>query len=224
MKVLITQEALTLKKELLPYTTRNTDLSRVKNEVFPLTSLSQFDTVDHNPTEVSIKSPKIRISADFSEKYQKLKQAENYYPASMESMQSYTLPKYKVDYLKKKTNNFHPDKITLEEVKQIKSKFKKVTNLFNEEQKRKQRMLTKIQQMRENALAEQSEKVERFRFDFDDMTTKFGEKFVIDTRKKRLRERIAKFYLNKHKKYWEHSRSSMLSIPKKTKQIGRAHV
>ena len=221
MKVTITPEAFALQKELMQYTTRNKQLEKTKGSaVFPLTAVPNLGATTLLPsiksvTELQVKSPRIRISDAFANRYPKLPSA---LPKIRKVDNSQNELQTTKNYLKTKIELAFSKAKNVEEMRQAEINYRKLLNIHELQLKKWENVFARVRQARENEEASLAEKVEKFRIQFDDMTMKFEEQLLVDTRKRRLKERIARLYLHKYSKIWDNSRTTTLSLPTKVKR------
>eukprot|EP00826_Nyctotherus_ovalis_P021041 TRINITY_DN1671_c0_g1_i2.p1 TRINITY_DN1671_c0_g1~~TRINITY_DN1671_c0_g1_i2.p1 ORF type:complete len:209 (+),score=66.76 TRINITY_DN1671_c0_g1_i2:91-717(+) len=193
MKVTITPEAFPLRKELMQYTMRDESLEKVKNNTtFPLTAIPNSSTLPLLPavksvTGLRVKSPRIRVSDAFAVKYSTLNKLPSGIPETRRAEENTGELENTQSYLKSKMALALAKAKNAEEMRKAEINYRKLTNLHDLQLKRWENMFIKVKQMRDDAEAKQAEKVEKFRFQFDDMTMKFEEQLLVDTRKRRLK-------------------------------------
>ena len=221
MKVTLTKEGIDTIKELrrsgriVPLSPDN----ETKN-TFHLTSLKNLESSSKIPslksaTEVQVRKPRILISKDFEYKYP----VSAFNTQSTSNLQSSSEPFPELinhqSYMKNRLSIALERTSKESKIREIEDKYKKILDIHNMQLKKRQIMINKIKQMREDAEASRTEKVERFRFDFDDMTSRFEEQLLADTRKKRKKEMISKLCLNRYANIWRKNKILTLSIPKR---------
>ena len=98
----------------------------------------------------------------------------------------------------------------------IELKFRKLNEKYNLQMKQRKIMYDKISLHRMHTEADMTEKIEKFIYNFNDMTRKFEEQLLVDTRKVRMKDRVHRFYKNRYCKFWDKGRLDKLAIPRRT--------
>ena len=232
MKITLTEEG----KEICQSLERNFKLEPIvkstkKKNKFPITELNQYKSLPNIPlpslkngaTAVTVKMPRIRISKDFEVKYPlDNNTTKNSSFINIASEQPGNIPHETENiYVKHRLSAMMTKAKDIKELARINDNYKKIVGIHNTQLKRWENIRQNIDQSQIRAEAEMTEKVEKFRISFEDMIRKFEKELLINTSKKRKKERIGRFCLCKYNNIWDRARSTLLSVPKlkKTKYI-----
>eukprot|EP00826_Nyctotherus_ovalis_P038263 TRINITY_DN3576_c0_g2_i1.p1 TRINITY_DN3576_c0_g2~~TRINITY_DN3576_c0_g2_i1.p1 ORF type:complete len:236 (-),score=96.51 TRINITY_DN3576_c0_g2_i1:70-777(-) len=222
MKVTLTQEGLELSKELKQLSLELSQLA------LPKELSSRQANLTHNSlptlpkikgvTEVAVKAPRVRISKDFEARYPRLS-ATSYFASTERNLAN-------TDSLRCTTETFHPfiqqrlnkalqKTANVEEAAGVEVQFRKLMEKYNIQIKQRKAMEVRIEQRRRQEEMDKTERIEKFLVNFSEMTRKFEEQLLVDTRKVRKKARVQKVYQGKYNPFWSKGRLTELATARR---------
>ena len=171
-------------------------LSKTRQMFDTLRNLNNPQTISSKTSaEITVKSPRIRVSKDFVTKYPTPIPTNRYFgrEGSLEKQTKdshLTITEIKGPYVENRLLKSLAKAQTTEEIARIEMKFRKLKELYTMQSENRNNFYIKIHQIHDRQEAIQSERIERFRTNFEEMIRKFEEKLLIDTRKIRKKERF----------------------------------
>ena len=230
MKITLTQEGLNLRKDLrmnsltdtrksIPYEIINKSAKFTSNR-FNNNTTSSFPKIKPM-REVSVKAPRIRISKDFETRYHSSNASSIGHFGISELIQERSdinsLASSLHDrniFVRNRLSGIIDKAKNQDEVAKIELKFRKLAEKYELQMKERENIYTKIQHKKIADEANITEKIEKFIYNFGDMTKKFEKQLLVDTRKVRKKVRVQNFYQHRYCRFWNDSKLQKLTAPR----------
>ena len=221
MKITLTQEGLNFSKELrktllgLTLTTPSPGICFRQSKQMH-TSMGALPKIK-GITEVAVKVPHIRVSKDFKTKYPTYNTSNRMEITEYNQERADSLPGSASKlFIQNRLNKTSQKGTTTDQTIKLELQFLKLTEKFNLQMKQRQAIQEMVTQKRKHEEAKRTKKIDTFLRNFSEITKKFEEQLLVNTRKVRKKKLIQRRYLNKYNPFWNKGRLTQLSNPKHT--------